>query len=852
MAGYYGRFDQRGGGYGGYETGAPDYHNGYHDGPPPPPPSRYRGDYRDAPHYSEGDMRVYDDRRRSHPGFQGGGRGRTSSRGRGQGRPSSSRSSYSQRRDEHPERYDRDPRRYYEPRGRERSPPPVRQGPVPSLSFHSAERCEIETHDCALTPVTKQSDNDFVTVSLGFLPTKDTDSVLRRETCALVDQWKSEQPVNRMSDGQSKLSIQFKLASKMGTILRYGSGSKEQETHNAITVLEIASHGMGPCLFLFSEEKGFSDKTRRFFEEDQSVLISKFSSLNGDADNPELDSYQLFLAPLPRIGKYGLRDTPGMLGYLVKDTDEFGNGAVIKMVHRLLKYEQICLAFHLNCLVKRARESRGVDPGDDHLPDLEELKAASRFLTKVLDPQNREISKHFRVCFFLDHEDEGLSPHILEGMKAKLTQEGSEFTVLDSMCGVPLDKVSPDLARETGAGRILCYPLTMRIFPEDDDDSHVDDNALDTLMECAKQVRDKTFDDIVFAKLTKRMKNLVEHTKEAALHKNGESLFERLVVESRRHFGVFVPSAHTNMVGRGGAAAGLTNGADATQGPIPGACPELQEPLHHLLTVLKDLPVASQVNLVHGFIQSAQGEAYHGSHWVSSSHQIGYGHPAPGHYPPPQQGDYGSSQQAFPPGTEPDQLYGYGYHYHQQQAPSQGASGFVPGGRLALEYNPAQAGAGNPSQSFLGASGTFEKIEPEDCEPDRIEAKLSWIFPSVSNKEHAGQSRAVVDSQEHAQLSVNVSNKDMRSLRMIPKNGTGMNCTSNKSRLEEIFQGNPATDFKHNGQVLNDMCIYQFYSVFKISNIVVGVGLGSKKKNAQQAAACSTLKLLGFKTLPLG
>ena len=161
--------------------------------------------------------------------------------------------------------------------------------------------------------MTKQSDNDFVTVSLGFLPTKDTDSVLRRETCALVDQWKSEQPVNRMSDGQSKLSIQFKLASKLGTTLHYGSGSTEQETHNAITVLEIASHGMGPCLFLFSEEKGFSDKTRRIFE-DQLVLNSKFSSLNGDADNPELDSYQLFLAPLPRIGKYGLRDTPGCWG----------------------------------------------------------------------------------------------------------------------------------------------------------------------------------------------------------------------------------------------------------------------------------------------------------------------------------------------------------------------------------------------------------------------------------------------------------------------------------------------------------------------------------------------------------
>ena len=176
----------------------------------------------------------------------------------------------------------------------------------------------------------------------------------------------------------------------------------------------------------------------------------------------------------------------------------------------------------------------------------------------------------------------------------------------------------------------------------------------------------------------------------------------------------------------------------------------------------------------------------------------------------------------------------------------------MPGGRLALEYNPAQAGAGNPSQSFLGATGTFEKIEPEDCEPNRIEAKLSWIFPSVSNKEHGGQSRAVVDSQEHAQLSVNVSNQDMLTLRRIPKNGRGMNCTSNKSRLEEIFQGNNLTDFKHNGQVLNDMCIYQFYSVFKISNIVVGVGLGSKKKNAQQAAAKSTLKLLGFETLPLG
>ena len=312
--------------------------------------------------------------------------------------------------------------------------------------------------------MTKQSDNDFVTVSLGFLPTKDTDSVLRRETCALVDQWKSEQPVNRMSDGQSKLSIQFKLASKLGTTLHYGSGSTEQETHNAITVLEIASHGMGPCLFLFSEEKGFSDKTRRIFE-DQLVLNSKFSSLNGDADNPELDSYQLFLAPLPRIGKYGLRDTPGMLGYLVKDTDEFGKGAVVEMVRKLLKYEQVCLAFHLNCLVKRARESRGVDPGDDHLPDLEELKAASRFLTKVLDPQNKEISKHFRVCFFLDHEDEGLSPHILEGMKAKLTQEGSEFTVLDSMCGVPLDKVSPDLARQTGAGRIFVLPPDHENFP---------------------------------------------------------------------------------------------------------------------------------------------------------------------------------------------------------------------------------------------------------------------------------------------------------------------------------------------------------------------------------------------------
>ena len=80
----------------------------------------------------------------------------------------------------------------------------------------------------------------------------------------------------------------------------------------------------------------------------------------------------------------------------------------------------------------------------------------------------------------------------------------------------------------------------------------------------------------------------------------------------------------------------------------------------------------------------------------------------------------------------------------------------------------------------------------------------------------------------------------------------GSNCFTNKSRLEEIFQGNPICDFNSVGTFSeNQNCQYKFFCIQRIQGIVVGVGVGTKKKYAMQAASKSTLWRLGYAELEI-
>ena len=77
----------------------------------------------------------------------------------------------------------------------------------------------------------------------------------------------------------------------------------------------------------------------------------------------------------------------------------------------------------------------------------------------------------------------------------------------------------------------------------------------------------------------------------------------------------------------------------------------------------------------------------------------------------------------------------------------------------------------------------------------------------------------------------------------------GRNCSSNKARLEELFQGIPNKDFDIIGQFPEDQCFYKFYCVQKVNSIPTGVGLGSTKKLATQAASKVTLMCFQRETL---
>ena len=90
----------------------------------------------------------------------------------------------------------------------------------------------------------------------------------------------------------------------------------------------------------------------------------------------------------------------------------------------------------------------------------------------------------------------------------------------------------------------------------------------------------------------------------------------------------------------------------------------------------------------------------------------------------------------------------------------------------------------------------------------------------------------------------------------------GRNCSSNKARLEELFrfrgfQGK--TDFDTTGEFLEAQCFYKYYCVQRVGvrlggemkHVVVGLGLGTTKPEAKQAASFITLKTLGFKTIDI-
>ena len=800
---------------------------------------------------SEGGLHVYDDASRgtgvgNYGGRGRGGydnetsrdvvRGRPSHRGRGRPQPSHHVSSPQVTRER------------LENRLRNRSPTPA----------EDEGQCKHDFYDCYLTAA--GIGGSGTSVKIAFLPYDDA-HFLEFKNSIFIKHWMQKQPKNKSADGKVTISIQIKLTGIGGESLKYGQGTNRDDAHNPLVAMSIATGGCGPCCFICGQgtakDPEFDMKCKTNFE-NQTVMISQLD-----------DDMQLYLVSFPRLGVKGLEDRPGMYGWLVRDKREFEHGqrfSLVKMVQQSLKHKQISLGFDLAKLLATP-EAMGVMQ-DDCLAKIRSVR--SPILQHFLDEERRP--KHVKLSFILD--EQALRPrgdHGAEVPEYYLSQlEQAGYSVLDHHWGLHISMVAHGQGPNS---QVMSFPLTMQVqLPQDD--AH----DLDSFVECVKWVTVVTFQHIT-GKATEEAKNCLERpfgNKKSFGTGEVQSEFEKFVRQGRERNNLTAKPdpvlrdvrmdpdplhRHEDPIGERmeeDVLPPVSNGAHSPRGPLREeagrdkrqreediASPEETEfrhsfqdftnmlcmfdapPPHHPEGVPWE-PRAQQIKigLLDKFIAELHelrnngGAPVHGGHHQHQPypqhqhHQQPYPQPyhqpqAPLHHPQPQaymQQPY--AQPALPPHT--------GHNLQQ------------------LEYRPVPQTGGVFNDPI--------EVDPSDLDPHRIHDTLARLFPAFSPI-------AMVDFNY---ARVKLSTEDLEYIRNMNKNCSyGRNCLSNKARLEEIFQGVPNKDFGTVDSIPNDQCFYQFYCIQRVDNVAVGVGLGSQKKHAKQAASFITLKTLGFKTIDI-
>ena len=174
----------------------------------------------------------------------------------------------------------------------------------------------------------------------------------------------------------------------------------------------------------------------------------------------------------------------------------------------------------------------------------------------------------------------------------------------------------------------------------------------------------------------------------------------------------------------------------------------------------------------------------------------------------------------------------------------------VPGNQM-IAAQPREIVLTNQEQPIVEEPEAIDQMVPfltEAQTEEEVERELPQLFPRGSA---IRDPRFMNWDVVHCGIS-DESEQILLRVRQFSNPSCGSNCFTNKSRLEEIFQNNPVCDFSTVSTFNeNQNCQYNFYCIQKISDIIVGVGVGTKKKYAMQAASKSTLWRLGFNTLEI-
>ena len=164
------------------------------------------------------------------------------------------------------------------------------------------------------------------------------------------------------------------------------------------------------------------------------------------------------------------------------------------------------------------------------------------------------------------------------------------------------------------------------------------------------------------------------------------------------------------------------------------------------------------------------------------------------------------------------------------------------------------------SLHISGMESTVVVIE-ENISRDEIHQRCQEIIHRFINQRHPIPPFGG-DINRYNCIRVSISDVSLNRIRNLHLDASGgRQCTSNKSRLNEIFENAHVHLDLNDTQSMPTALLYRFYCVQTISfsnsntfepqHTVLGIGLGITRKLAEQAASLVTLESLGFETLPI-
>jgi len=246
------------------------------------------------------------------------------------------------------------------PKRRKLAAPP-REGPC-TQEVHA---CDIITPSCA----TESRNDRAIKCNMGFIPYKAGENALKKLNSELMAEWKDRQPKEKGEGGEVAIRAQISLADIHGIPLKNESGPKSLSgRHYPILVLNIASAGSGPCLFIYDDNEDGSDINKSVLknEANQSVLVANLddpetmqaSGAPAPAGVKALDNCQLYLGSFHQLGKYGLGGKPELYGWLLRGRRDWPDehGSVVQMVHKTIQKNRINVLFDVAKLIERVTE----------------------------------------------------------------------------------------------------------------------------------------------------------------------------------------------------------------------------------------------------------------------------------------------------------------------------------------------------------------------------------------------------------------------------------------------------------------------------------------------------------------